>query len=278
MASTQVKWRYSLCNEMFEEWPLARIAETAAEIGYQGVELAPYTLASVVTDISAAERRQLRRDVEAAGIKVAGLHWLLAKTDFMLNTPDPTQREAAAQYLLDLIDFCADLGGDILVFGSPAQRDPAGGFGKGDAWAWTTEVMRRCGERALRQGVVFCIEPLHGTAIISGVDDAARLVKEVDHPGFKMMVDTKSMGGDPRWSVSDQIKSVWPLFKHVHVNDPNLLGPGMGDLDFVPIMATLQEFDYDGWLSLEVFKFELGPERIARESLAYLKASLAAGA
>ena len=278
MTSNQVKWRYSLCNEMFEDWPLHKIAETAAGIGYHGVELAPYTLATVVTDIPAAERRQMRRDVEAAGIKVAGLHWLLANTDFLLNTPDRDQREAAAGYLLDLIDFCADVGGDILVFGSPAQRDPAGGYPKDEAWKWTTQAMYRCGERALERGVVFCIEPLFGTEIISGVDDAARLVKEVDHPGFKMMVDTKSMGGDARWPVSEQIKSVWPLFKHVHVNDPNLLGPGMGDLDFVPILATLRELGYEGWLSLEVFKFELGPERIARESLAYVQESLAASA
>ena len=275
MANNGVKWKYSLCNEMFENWPLAKIAQTIAELGYQGLELAPYTLAPKVTDLSAADRAGMRRDIEAAGIKVSALHWILAHTDFLLNSPNPEHREAASAYLLDLVDFCADMGGDVLVFGSPQQRDPTEGFSKEEAWKWTVEAMRRCGVRSQERGVLFCIEPLLGTKLISGVDDAARLVEQVDHPGFRMMVDCKSMGRDTRWSVAEQIRSVWPLFKHVHVNDPNLLGPGMGDLDFVPIVAALQDLGYDRWLSLEAMKFELGAERIARESLANLKAALA---
>jgi sugar phosphate isomerase/epimerase len=268
-----VRWRYSLCNEMYEVWPLDRVAASAAEIGYQGIELAPFTLAPLVTDLSAADRRKIRRDVEGAGLEVAGLHWLLAKTPFRLNVPDSEERERAARYLLDLTDFTADVGGDILVFGSPDQRDPAEGFAAEEAWKSTVEIMRRCGERASTRGVTFCIEPL-GTPFVTWVDDAARMVQEVDHPGFRMMVDCKSMAQDvARWPVHEQIRAAMPWFKHVHVNDPNLLGPGMGDMDFGPILATLYDLDYAGWVSVEVFRYELGPERIARASLANLRAA-----
>ena len=274
MVQADVKWKYSLCNEMFENWALSKIAATAADLGYQGIELAPYTLAPLVTDLSAEDRKRIRQDVEGAGMKVSGLHWILAKTPFQLNAPDRERREAASKYLLDLIDFCADVGGEILVFGSPQQRDPMEGWSAEDAWKWPVEAMRRCGERAAQRGVFFCLEPLIGTKLLTGVDVVAKMVREVDHPGLRMMVDTKSMGSDTRWSVADQLKAVWPLFKHVHVNDPNLLGPGMGDLDFRPIVATLRDLGYDRWLSLEVFKFELGSENIARQSLANLKAAL----
>lgn len=270
---TNVPWRYSLCNEMFEGWELADIAQLAAEIGYQGVELAPYTFAPLVTDLSAADRHKIRQDVEDAGLKVSGLHWLLARTPYMLNTPDPEERARAAQYLLDVIDFCADVGGDILVFGSPQQRDPVEGFSKEEAWASTVKAMRRCGERAEERGVFFCIEPL-GTPFITWVDDALRLVQEVDRPGFRMMVDCKSMGQDTRWPPSEQLRYASPWFKHVHVNDPNRLGPGMGELDFAPIMATLRELEYDGWVSLEAFLFPKGPERLARESMDNLRSAL----
>ena len=271
-----VGWRYALCNEMFEGWSLSRIAEKGVELGYLGMELAPYTLGALVTTFSAAERAQMRRDVESAGMEIMGLHWLLAQTAFQLNSPDAGLREATAQYLLDEIDFCAELGGAVLTFGSPQQREPIGGWSKDEAWLWTVEVMQRCGQRSQERGVVFCIEPLIGNRLVSGVDEAARLVREVDHPGFQMMVDCRSMGKDERWSVADQIKSVWPLVKHVHVNDPNSLGPGMGDLDFVPIMRALKELGFQGWLSLEAGRLELGPERISRESLANMKAALAA--
>jgi sugar phosphate isomerase/epimerase len=274
MPEKKADWDYSICNESFEEWPLAQIAAKVAEMGYQGIELAPFTLAPLVTDISAEERTQIRRDVEDAGLTVSGLHWLLAKTDYRLNVPDKDEREAAVQYLLALIDFCADVGGDILVFGSPAQRDPQEGFSTEAAWDWMVKAMRRCGKRANDRGVTFCIESL-GTDFITWVDDAARLVEEVDQAGFAMMVDCKSMAQDDRWSVSEQLKAVWPHYKHVHVNDPNLLGPGMGDLDFVPILSTLKELGYDRWLSVETFEFELGPERIARESVANLQSAMA---
>jgi len=268
-----VNWHWSLCNEMFEGWALADIARLAAEIGYQGVELAPYTFAPLVTDLSAADRARIRKDVEDTGLEVSGLHWLLARTPFRLNTPDADERGRAAEYLLAVIDFCADVGGDILVFGSPAQRDPVDGFPKDEAWAWMVQAMRRCGERAEERGVTFCIEPL-GTPFITWVDDALRLVQEVDRAGFRMMVDCKSMGSDVRWPPAEQIRSVYPWFKHVHVNDPNLLGPGMGELDFSPIVAALCELGYDGWVSLEAFRFPSGPERLARESMANLMAAL----
>jgi sugar phosphate isomerase/epimerase len=268
-----VNWRYSLCNEMFEGWPLTDIARTAAEIGYQGIELAPYTFAPLVTDLSAADRLKIRQDVESAGLEVAGLHWLLARTPFRLNVPDAEERERAAVYLLELIDFCADVGGDILVFGSPQQRDPVEGFSMAEAWASTVAIMRRCGERAGERDVTFCIEPL-GTPFVTWVDDAMRMVQEVDHPGFRMMVDCKSMGQDARWPPSEQLRHATPWFKHVHVNDPNRLGPGMGELDFVPILATLRDLEYSGWVSLEAFEFPGGPKQIARESMANLLAAL----
>jgi len=265
-------WKYALCNEMFEDWPLDKTAACVAELGYQGLELAPFTLCERVTDLSAADRQQIRRTIEGAGLAVVGLHWLLAQTEgLQLNHIDPEVRERTAQYLLALIDCCADIGGEVLIFGSPQQRNIHPDWSRQEAWQSAVEIMRRCGERAQEQGVLFCVEPLslRETDFIVKVDEAADLVRQVDHPGFQMMVDVKAMAQDPR-PVAEQIRLVHPLFQHVHVNDPNMLGPGMGDVDFRPILRTLKELQFSGWLSVEVFDFRLGPERIARESLANL--------
>ena len=265
---------YAICNELFEDWPLDKTAAFVAELGYQGLELAPFTLCNLVTDLSAADRLRIRRTVEGAGLAVVGLHWLLAQTEgFQLNDPNPDVRARTAHYLLDLIDCCAELGGEVLIFGSPQQRDVPPDRSRAEAWKSTAEIMHSCGVRAQEQGVLFCVEPLsrNETNFIVNVDEAAELVRQVDHPGLRMMVDTKAMSHDPR-PIPQQIQAVYPLFHHVHLNDPNLRGPGMGDLDFRPILQTLDDLDYARWLSVEVFDFTPGAERTARDSLAYLNA------
>ena len=265
---------YAICNELFEDWPLDKTAALVAELGYHGLELAPFTLCSLVTDLSAADRLRIRRTVEGAGLSVVGLHWLLAQTEgFQLNDSDPDVRARTAQYLLDLIDCCAELGGEVLIFGSPQQRDVPPDRSRAEAWKSTAEIMHSCGVRAQEQGVLFCVEPLsrNETNFIVNVEEAAELVRQVGHPSLRMMVDTKAMSHDPR-PIPQQIQAVYPLFHHVHLNDPNLRGPGMGDLDFRPILQTLDDLDYARWLSVEVFDFTPGAERTARDSLAYLNA------
>src|SRR4051794_20479574 len=120
--------RYAICNETFEGWDHARICKLIADLGYTGLEIAPFTLAGRITEVSAERRRELKRQADEHGIRIIGLHWLLAKTTgLQLTSMDAAVRQATADYLVELARACADLGGDILVFGSPAQRRiPAG--------------------------------------------------------------------------------------------------------------------------------------------------------
>lgn len=265
--------RFAICNEGFEGWALRDIAAFVADVGYQGLELAPFTLCCDVREVSEAERKAIRRTIESAGLEVVGLHWLLAHTEgLQLNDPDPAVRKRTTQYLLALIDFCAELGGRVLVFGSPRQRSLRPGWERRKAYDSTVEIFRRCGERAVERGVVFCLEPLTAqeTDFITTASEAAAMVRMVAHPGFQMMVDVRAMSYEAR-PIPEIIREVAPYIRHVHLNDPNRLGPGMGEVDFVPILLTLQEVGYEGWLSVEPFDFSPGPERIAQESLDYLK-------
>jgi len=266
-------WQIAICNELFEGWALEEVAAFAARVGYEGLELAPFTLCRDVREVSREEQGAIRRAVESVGLRVAGLHWLLARTEgLQLNDPDPMVRERTAQYLLALIDFCADLGGQVLAFGSPGQRSLRPGWPQEAARESTAEIFRRCGIRARQRGVIFCLEPLTRveTDFIVSASEAAEMVRRVDHPGFQMMVDVRAMSYEER-PIPDIILEVAPYIRHVHLNDPNRLGPGMGDLDFEPVLRALQQAGYEGWLSIEPFDPTPGPERIARESLTYLK-------
>ena len=67
------------------------------------------------------------------------------------------------------------------------------------------------------------------------------------------------------------IRESWPHFAHFHANDKNLKGPGFGEVDFRPIAESLHQAGYSGYVSVEVFNFDEGPEAIATRSLEYLK-------
>ena len=88
--------KFAICNETFLDWPQQKAFEFASECGYTGIEIAPFTLNADAREISPHQRTEIRRQAEAAGLEVIGLHWLLAKTkDLYLTSPDAPVRTRA---------------------------------------------------------------------------------------------------------------------------------------------------------------------------------------
>src|SRR5262245_56393137 len=136
--------RYAICNETFDGWDHERACRSAAGFGYTGLEVAPFTLAPRITDVTADRRRTLRRQAGDAGIPIMGLHWLLAKTEgLMVTSPDPAVRQRTAEYLGELARCCRDLGGELMVFGSPQQRRVPPGHTKAQAADFALDTFRR---------------------------------------------------------------------------------------------------------------------------------------
>src|SRR5437764_7754456 len=116
--------QFAICNEIFKGWKLEDTLGYAAKAGYDAVELAPFTIANYVTEISASERQRIREAAARAGLAISGIHWVLVQAEGMyVNHPDKAIRERTAKYFCDLVDFCADIGGNIIVVGSPKQRN-----------------------------------------------------------------------------------------------------------------------------------------------------------
>lgn len=269
-----MKW--AICNELFEGWDFPRVARFTAGLGYHGLEIAPFTLAEQVEDIPQAKRRELRTIAEDAGLAIAGLHWLLAKPEGLhLTHPEPAVRQRTLDHLRRLVDLCADLGGGVMVFGSPKQRSVLPGVSRDDAWKWAIEGFSGTGEAAAARGVTLCLEALPPdlTNLLNTNAEVRAMVAEVSHPSVQMMVDVKSMCAEPL-PVPENLRTCRGLYRHVHANDANLRGPGFGAVDFRPILGELVREGFDGFVSVEVFDFSPDPETVARESLRYLKACL----
>lgn len=265
--------KFGICNEIFNNWKIEDTIEYVGRLGYNALEVAPFTLAKSVTDISDGERKKIRTDAARAGIAISGIHWVLVEAEGMyMNHPDAEVRNRTSRYFCDLVDFCADLDGRSIIVGSPKQRQIMDGVSYEQAWEWAQETFRSSLGRARDKGVEICLEPLapSETNFINTAAEAIRFVKEANSPAFKIILDVKAMCSEDK-SIPDIIRDSWPHFGYFHANDRNLKGPGFGDVDFAPIAAALKEVGYEGYVSVEVFNFEEGPEVIATRSLEYLK-------
>ena len=265
--------KYAICNETFQDWPLAQACATAAACGYTGLEVAPFTLAKLATDVTAAERAQIRKTVEAAGLEVIGLHWLLAKTEgFHATTRDVEMRKRTAAYLGDLARLSADLGGKVLVFGSPQQRSLQEGVTLAEAHDHFVEVLTAALPVLEATGCVVAVEPLSTkeTDVITTAAEACQLIDRISSPHVRLHLDVKAMSSEDA-PIADVIRANAKHLEHFHANDANLQGPGFGNVDFTPIFKALRDIAYDGWVSVEVFDYTPGAERLASASLEYMR-------
>lgn len=259
---------------MFEGMPLAEVCSAAKALGYDGLELAPYTLCSNAYAFSVEARKAAAGCIADHGLEVVGLHWLYVGTEGMhMTSPDATRWTAARDYLDELVDMCADMNGKVLVIGSPNQRSLSEGQEFADAWCRARDLFASVRDKAAARDVTLCIEPLapKETDFMNTVAEGVKMIRELDHPNVKVHLDVKAMSAE-EGDVPDIIRATkLEDIGHFHVNDPNLYGPGMGDVDYGPIADAVKEVGWDKWLSVEVFKYDPDPETIARQSMECLR-------
>ena len=261
--------RYAICNELFQDWSWEKSLEKTTEAGYEGWEIAPFTLGDSPLETSAAQRSELANQVTSAGVEVVGLHWLLAKTEgFHLTTNDKSIRQSTAEYLQGLARLCRDFGGSIMVLGSPQQRNFPDSMTHAEADDNALFVLEQLAPVLAETDVTLALEPL-GPGEGNYWNHASQAVSVIERLGcenIRLHLDVKAMSTEDH-SIADVIRANAKHMAHFHANDPNLLGPGMGEVDFVPIFEALKEIGYKDWVSVEVFDYKPGIETILRESM-----------
>ena len=273
-------FRLSLCNEVIRGLPFEKQCEFAAKLGYQGLEVAPFTLGEEAYRMAAAERAAVRHATSDNGIKVSGLHWLLvAPPGLSITTSDKAIWENTLEIMHRLVGLCVDLGGTYLVHGSPTQRrleshDQEGSAARGlEAWA-------RVARDAEAAGVTYCIEPLAAreTDFVNTVEEAVAIVDRIGSPAMRAMIDTSAAAHGETEAVEALIARWMPTGKlaHVQFNDRNRRCPGQGSDAFTPIVAALKRSGYQGWIAMEPFDFVPDGQACAARSVGYVHGILEA--
>jgi sugar phosphate isomerase/epimerase len=261
--------KYAICNETFEGSSHKEGLELARKLGYTGVEVAPFTLGLDAREIPQETRREYRAMVEDLGMSIIGLHWLLAKTQgFHLTTEDRSVRNKTADYFKSLIELCADLGGNVMVLGSPLQRNFNPPMTHDQAMANAVEVIKQFTGQLESASIRLAIEPLGPQEgnFLNHASEARAMIEAIDSPNVRLHLDVKAMSseGPPIENIIRE-NADWVI--HFHANDPNKLGPGMGQVDQGPIFKALKDIGYRDWVSVEVFDYSPGVEQILTQSM-----------
>ncbi len=265
--------KFSLCNEVLADVPLAEQCRLAAAMGYSGLEIAPYTLAPDPTRMSDRQIAETRGIVADHGLEVTGLHWLLVAPEGLSITDSaPDMRQRTADALAALVDLCAGLGGRVLVHGSPKQRrlgtDPE------RARAVALAHLAQAGARARAAGMVYCIEPISSDEadFVTSLAEAAALVEASGEPGLRTMIDTGHALRGETASLADLAAHWLPtgLIAHVQFNDSNRRGPGQGSDRLGPFMQALLAVDWSSPPAVEPFVYVPDGATTAAAALGYL--------
>lgn len=268
--------KFALCNEVLAPLPFAEQCRIAAALGYMGLEVAPYTVCDDPAAMTAAQARALARVAADHGLAITGLHWLLVKpAGLSIASADAATHAQTVAFMRRLTELCAAMGGKYLVHGSPAQRLIAPGQSKADALARAADAFAQAGDGARANRVTYCIEPLSAgqTPLINTVAEAAEIVRAIDNPHLRTMIDTSSAGLSETEPLPALIARWLPtgLIAHVQVNDPNRRGPGQGAMKFAPILAALGAHGYSGVIAAEPFDYVPDGMGSAAHAIGYLR-------
>lgn len=275
--------KFALCNEVLQPLPFEQQCSVAAALGYDGLEVAPFTLAANPLDISDGQAGAYRRIAEDQGLAICGLHWLLvAPAGLSIVAEDAATREITVGVIQRLVELCAVMGGRYLVHGSPKQRCVPPGSSREQALERARDCFAQVAATARDCGLVYCIEPLSAreTDLINTVAEAAQLMEEIGSPGLKTMIDCSAAGQTETQPVETLMARWMPTGRiaHVQVNDPNRRGPGQGDMRFGPIMETLLRMKalghYEGIVAVEPFDYVPDGPGCAARAIGYLKGIL----
>jgi sugar phosphate isomerase/epimerase len=274
----------ALCNEVLHPaLDFAAQCRAAAALGYDGLEVAPFTLAEDPMSLSDAQAQAFARTAQDHGVPIVGLHWLLvAPAGLSLVSPDAAVRRRTTDVMRRLVELCRLMGGSYLVHGSPRQRSVPPGEDRQAALDRLRDCLADAARAAEACGVTYCIEPLsrRETDVINTVAEAAQLVDEIGSRAFKTMIDCSAAGQTESLAVEALMAQWIPTGRigHVQVNDPNRRGPGQGELAFAPILQTLRrmqaEGHYSGLIAVEPFDYVPDGMGSAAWSIGYLRGVL----
>ncbi len=226
---------------------LDECCERAAELGFDAVEIFP-------SDAETFPRQELRELLAAQGLALAavgtGAGWV--KHGLCLCDADPAKRAAAIAFITDVIDVAAEFGAPAII-GSMQGRSSLT-VPRENALDHLADALATLGARAAIHGQVLLYEPLnrYETDLFNRQADAAGFLESRSLSQVRLLCDLFHMNIEEA-DIAATLHGVSRHVGHVHWADSNRRAMGLGHTPPEPIVESLRQIGYAGYLSAEVF-------------------------
>lgn len=238
------------------------IIEVLNRLCIAGVEVAPTLLFEHPADRTDVEIEEVRQSWNNNGIQIIALQSLLFGRPELTLFDRSEIRDHTLQYLKQIVKLGSKLGASSLVFGSPRVRN-IGNLSRNRAIDIAVNFFGELADTALGNHTCLCMEPNareYGCDFVTTLSEAVDIVRHIDHPGFRIIVDTGNMmlNGE----TVDELDEAFPYLQHFHISEPFLKKISTSRFDHKRIGDYLKQNDYQGWISIEM-RNDLGASNVS---------------
>ena len=241
----------------------------AAELGYRGVELA-------LADAEEGKQNKVSKLLKEYHLELPAISTgrLQAERGLCLSSPRLPVRQKAVAEFLKIIDLAAETGSMVNIGrarGFMEEKDL-----NQDTLSFFTDSMRIIMQAAQQKGVDILLEPVnrYECRFINRLQEGADFIETAGLGRLYLMPDLFHMNIEER-NIQEALLQYRKQIRYIHFADSNRLAPGWGHLDLPGISQTIEQMDYDGWITVEILPLP-DADSAAAQAIGYLNGLMSA--
>lgn len=258
---------------VYADEDISKGIERLARFGYDGVDF--------VGEPSNYDAGEIRSLLEKYNMEASSICAVFNEERNFVSS-SPRIRKQAIDYVRECVDFAAAVGAKAISVQATACMKTNAEAGEEEEWNWGVTGLREAGTYAAEKGIRLTLEAWnrYETYLINRLDQALRMVNDIDLPNVGVMADTYHMNIEES-DMGAAIRNVGEKLFYVHIADSNRAAPGRGHIDFKEVARALRDIRYDGWVSMELLPAAADPfsgkrceefyDQYTEESIVYLR-------